>query len=180
MTDFTSFSRFSKERLILIVGFILLIVSAFLPWLNYVTIFGVVTLSGLQVASGEPGIVGLLFAIIGVLLIWSYSNTKRIRYISLGFAIWMFIEVGSIYVQSSNIIAGSTSFANIGSGLYLCALSALILFLGGVYAVQYKPTLTPPPQNISISVPKKYCVNCGAPLLETASYCGECGRKVEK
>lgn len=54
-------AKIGKEKMISLVGLILLGISAFLPWVWFTYLFGgMVTLSGLEVAQGEIGIFALI------------------------------------------------------------------------------------------------------------------------
>ena len=178
MTYSASFSRSSRERIILLVGFILLVVSAFLPWAYMVSMFGIITVSGFQILQGEPGIMALLLAVIGSLAVLVYSNTKRLGLISMGLAGVIAFEIGWTYFQISNVISSSEIYSNFGAGLYLCAVAAIVIFLGGVHSIDRAEATTK--KRKSKNAYMKYCTNCGAPLSETSSYCGECGQKIEK
>jgi len=135
MSEFTI--KLGKEKTVSLVGFVLLGISAFLPWVWFTYLFGgVVILSGLQVANGEAGIFALIFAIVGSLIILTYSNVKRCGYVCIGFAIWMLFEVVVLSPQMLNIIKEYPWGAGIGAGLYLCAIASIIIFAGGILLVR--------------------------------------------
>jgi len=135
MSEFSM--KLSKEKAVSLVGFILLGISAFLPWVWFTYLFGgLVTLSGLQIANGEPGIFALIFAIAGSLIMLIYSNVKRCGYVCIGFAILMLLEVGILSPQMLSIIKEYPWGAGMGAGLYLCAIASVIIFAGGVLLVR--------------------------------------------
>lgn len=173
--------KLSKEKGTSLVGFVLLGISAFLPWVWCTYLFGgVVTLSGLQVANGEPGIFALIFAIVGSLIMLTYSNVKRCGYVCIGFAILMLLEVAVLSPQILNIIKEYPWSAGIGAGLYLCAIASIITFVGGISLVKSGKMEAAPSKQTLITIPEiKYCTRCGAKIPKEAFFCPKCGQTVE-
>ncbi|MHA1722476.1 MAG: zinc ribbon domain-containing protein [Candidatus Baldrarchaeia archaeon] len=173
--------KLSKEKAASLVGFVLLGISAFLPWVWFTYLFGgVVTLSGLQVANGEPGIFALIFAIVGSLIMLTYSNVKRCGYVCIGFAILMLLEVAVLLPQMLNIIKEYPWDAGIGAGFYLCVIASIITFVGGIFLVKSEKTEVAPSKQILITTPEiKYCIKCGAKIPKGALFCPKCGQTVE-
>jgi hypothetical protein len=143
--------KLSKEKAVSLVGLILLGISAFLPWVWFTYLFGgMVTLTGLQIANGEPGIFALIFAIAGGLIMLIYPNVKRCGYICIGFAIWMLLEVAIVSPQILSIIQDYPWGSGMGAGLYLCAIASVITLAGGILLVRFKQ-IEVTPTNFPIS-----------------------------
>lgn len=179
MNDFIS--KIGIEKMIAIGGFLLLVISAFLPWIWFTYLFGgVVTLSGLQVSNGENGMFALLFAVIGCMVLLAYSNMKRCGYMCIGFAIWLFIESAIFYSQSTDSIRKYSGYAGIGAGFYLYVVASSLVLVGGIFLFKVGnianiPTIHPP-----TTIEKTgFCGKCGAKLPEGVSFCPICGQKIE-
>jgi hypothetical protein len=129
------FQKMGQEGLLALLGYVLMAVSAFLPWATVSTVFGQIELTGLQVAKGEPGIVLLVFALIGGLTTLVPRRTFWTGLGDAGIGIFVLLETA---VDMSRIAAiakeTTTSYvrSDLGSGSYLAMVSGCLVVVAGI------------------------------------------------
>lgn len=127
--------------LIAAIGGTLLIVGALLPWITVRTGFGSVSISGVD--EGGDGIFMIVIGVLtlavsgGDLLNLELPNFSRVLVLILGFVAGVILLID--YSNISERIGGADNAfvsAGLGAGFIVCAIGAVITFLGGAYMTQ--------------------------------------------
>ena len=123
-----------KMNIIGLLGSVLTIVSAWLPWVKSAAIEGMesISMSGFRGDSGNPGIV---FVTIGVLCaVFFLINKKWSNIVSLIFSLCV-LGLAIKYMGDAK-----SDYTSGGIGLYVMAAGGALILVGGIMGMMKKPT----------------------------------------
>ncbi len=126
-------SNSNLARNIYLVGSILLIIGALLPWAKMTTTFGTMSLAGYEGDGMISGGIGVLLLIGGLL-----SKGKLNKPYSIAGAIFGGIS-GLVVIPKIFSIGSITSeiaYASVGAGIYVSVLGVILVIVGGIKKVE--------------------------------------------
>ena len=162
---------------------ITLIISTLLPWASLRTIFGTVSVTGVE---GDGIFILILGGIMSLLTFFSNRlATRKASSLVIGILCGLITVID--FASVSRLVGESTSYVQVthGFGLYLAILcSAGLIILGivkdkEILARNVNHIETPISSNISVGSSIS-CPSCGATSTSTSMYCAECGATLTK
>ncbi len=116
-----------------LVGGILVLVSMFLPWLNYSDFLGnAITVNG--IGAGLFGLLMLIFGVIGIAMMFLKNPTMPLLTAIFGIlaiVFWLLAYLGLSIIAGASSLTGGTVTFEVGFGAYIAPVGAILMVVGG-------------------------------------------------